>query len=177
MNADSDQIGYQSEHLASKHDRTEFSCGVEALDRYLRTQALQDVHKRVAAAFVLTPDGKTVAGFYTLSAHTVTLVDLPSNIAKKLPRYPDVPATLLGRLAVNRTFQGRGVGALLLMDAFKRVLAASREVASAAIVVDAKDEAAQQFYLRHEFISLPQQPNRLLYPVASIARLFGRVTE
>lgn len=173
MKADSDQIGYQSEHLASKHDRTEFSCGIEVLDRYLRTQAVQDVEKRVAAAFVLTPDGKTVAGFYTLSAHTISLGDLPSSVTKKLPRYPDVPGTLLGRLAVSQRFQGRGIGELLLLDAFKRVLGASREIASAVIVVDAKNGAAREFYLHHQFIPLPLQPNRLFCPVAYIARLFG----
>jgi predicted GNAT family N-acyltransferase len=138
-----------------------FSCGVPALDRYLQTQAGQDVSKHVAAAFVITPNGETIAGFYTLSAHIVNLGDLPEEAAKKLPRYPNVPATRLGRLAVSLDFRGSGIGELLLVDAFKRVLASTREVASTVVVVDAKDERAREFYLRHDFIPLPSQPNRL----------------
>ncbi len=147
---------------------------MEALDRYLQRQASQDVAKRVAAAFVMTRDGETIAGFYTLSAHAVNLGDLPANIAKKLPRYPNVPATLLGRLAVSTGFRGQGIGELLLLDAFRRVLANAREVGSAVVVVDAKDETAREFYLRHDFIPLPSLPNRLFYPVKTIEKAFRR---
>ena len=147
---------------------------MEALDRYLQKQAGQDVTKRVAAVFVITPDGATIAGFYTLSAHLVNLADLPENITKKLPRYPNIPATLLGRLAVNENFRGQGIGELLLLDAFKRALENTREVASAVIVVDAKDENARRFYLRHDFTPLPAQPNRLFYPMKTIEKLFPR---
>lgn len=163
---------YRIEVLSEKHDRTAFSCGVLELDRYLQRQASQDVSKHVAAAFVITPDGKTIAGFYTLSAHVVSLADLPEAVAKKLPRYPNVPATLLGRLAVSSEFRGRGIGELLLLDAFRRVLASGKEIASAAVLVDAKNERARQFYLRYGFIPLPSQPNRLFYPVNAIAKLF-----
>src|ERR1035437_7345464 len=96
--------------LGDEHERAAFSCGVEVLDRYLQKQAGQDISKRVAAAFVITPDGTTIAGFYRLSAHLVNLVVLPENVAKKLPRYPYVPATLLGRLAVSENFPGHGIG-------------------------------------------------------------------
>lgn len=163
---------FQIEPLGARHNRTDFSCGVEALDRYLQKQASQDVGKRVAAVFVLTPNGQTVAGYYTLSAHTVKLVDLPENIAKKLPRYSDVPATLLGRLAVSASFRGQGIGELLLLDAFRRVLASTREIASALVVVEAKDEIARDFYLHQDFTPLPSQPNRLFYPVRAIEKLF-----
>jgi GNAT superfamily N-acetyltransferase len=163
---------YRIEPLGETHNRAAFSCGVEALDRYLQRQAGQDISKHVAAAFVITPDGVTIAGFYTLSAHVVNLGDLPEGVAKKLPRYPNVPATLLGRLAVSRDFRKRGIGELMLLDAFKRVLAHSREVASAAVVVDAKDERARDFYLGHDFIPLPSQPNRLFYLVKTIEKLF-----
>jgi ribosomal protein S18 acetylase RimI-like enzyme len=173
VNRERTEPSYQIERLGEKHNRAAFSCGVEALDRYLWKQASQDVAKKVAAAFVITPDGETIAGFYTLSAHVVKLDDLPPNVARKLPRYPNVPATLLGRLAVSRDFRGRGIGELLLLDAFKRVLLNTREVASAVIVVDAKDERAREFYLRHDFISLPSQPNRLFYPIKTIERLFS----
>jgi GNAT superfamily N-acetyltransferase len=159
--------------LSPKHHRTGFSCGVEALDRYLQRQAGQDMAKKVAAAFVITPDGFTIAGFYTLSAHSLNLADLPENIAKKLPRYANVLATLLGRLAVDHRFRGQSIGDLLVADAFHRVLSSSAEVGTAFVVVDSKDDRARQFYLRRDFIPLPSTPSRLIYPVKSIARLFA----
>lgn len=174
MSKKHDETRYRIEPLSVKHDRTAFSCGVEALDRYLQKQAGQDISRRVAAAFVITPDGTTIAGFYTLSAHLVNLADLPENVAKKLPRYPNVPATLLGRLAVSENFRGQGIGELLLLDALQRALGNTREVAAAVVVVDAKDERARGFYLRHDFIPLPTQPNRLFYPVKTIEKLFAR---
>jgi ribosomal protein S18 acetylase RimI-like enzyme len=137
----------------------------------LYRQAGQDVSKHVAAAFVVTPDGETIAGFYTLSAHVINLGDLPDSIAKRLPRYPNVPATLLGRIAVSVDFRGRGIGELLLLDAFRRVLANTQEVGSAVLVVDAKDERAREFYLRHDFIPLPSQPNRFFYSVKTMEKL------
>jgi predicted GNAT family N-acyltransferase len=128
----------------------------------------------VAAAFVITPDGEAIAGFYTLSAHVVSLGDLPENVSKKLPRYPNVPPTPLGRLAVSTDFRGKGSGELLPLDAFRRLFVNAQEVASAAVVVDAKDERARDFYLRHNFIPLPSQPNRLFYPVKTIENLFTK---
>jgi ribosomal protein S18 acetylase RimI-like enzyme len=167
-----DETQYRIEPLGDTHDRAAFSCSVEALDRYLQKQAGQDVSKRVAAAFVITPDGTTIAGFHTLSAHLVNLADLPESVAKRLPRYPNVPATLLGRLAVSDNFRGQGIGELLLLDALKRALGNTVEVASAVVVVDAKDETARGFYLRHDFMPLPTQPNRLFYPMKTIEKLF-----
>jgi GNAT superfamily N-acetyltransferase len=167
-----ESITYRIEPLGETHNRAAFSCGVKALDQYLQKQAGQDINKHVAAAFVITPDGVTIAGFYTLSAHVVSLGDLPESVAKKLPRYPNVPSTLLGRLAVSKDFRGRGIGELLLLDAFNRVLVHSSEVASAAVVVDAKDERARDFYLRHDFIPLPSHPNRFIYMVKTIEKLF-----
>jgi predicted GNAT family N-acyltransferase len=159
--------------LSDQHDRAAFSCGVDALDLYFQKQASQDVRKKVAAVFVLTPDGTTVTGFYTLSAHLVNLADIPIEFAKKLPRYPLVPATLLGRLAIGTVFRGQGLGEFLLMHAFEKALESSRRVASAIVVVDAKDEAARNFYLRYGFIPLESQPNRLLYPMRTIEKLLG----
>lgn len=84
---------FRVEPLGKGHDRAAFSSGIDALDNYLKKQASQDISKRVAVCFVLTPDGKTVAGFYTLSQYSVDLVSLPLEIADKVPRYPEVPAT------------------------------------------------------------------------------------
>jgi hypothetical protein len=139
VNRERDATQYRIEPLTDKHNRVAFSCGAETLDRYLQKQAGQDVAKHAAAVFVITPDGETVAGFYTLSAHVISLADLPTNVTRRLPRYPSVPATLLGRLAVSLNFRGRKIGELLLLDPFKRVLENSREVASAVVAVDAKD--------------------------------------
>ena len=146
---------------------------MEALDNYLRKQAGQDVKKRVALAFVLTPDSKTVAGYYTLSQYSVELDAIPDALAAKLPKYPFVPATLIGRLAVSNEFRGQGLGELLLMDALNRCLRGSKQVASAAVIVDAKDDRAAAFYKKYGFIELPKIPKRLFLPMATIEKLFS----
>ena len=131
------------------------------------------MRRRVAVAFVATPDGKTIAGYYTLSQYSVELGVLPEEIAGKLPRYPLVPATLIGRLAVSAAFRGRGIGEMLLMDALSRCLYGSREVASAAVIVDAKDDGAVAFYRKYGFLELPKIAMRLFLPMATVEALFG----
>jgi predicted GNAT family N-acyltransferase len=170
----SQQRDYRVEPLAKQHDRSEFSSGVEPLDRYLREQAGQDARRRVAVPFVLC-EGKSneVLGYYTLSALSVDVGAWPEEVAKKLPKYPLVPATLLGRLAVDTRLRGKGAGEHLLMDALRRALEASREVASVAVVVDAKDESALAFYRHYDFISFADQPRRLFIPMAVIEGLFS----
>jgi GNAT superfamily N-acetyltransferase len=158
------------EPLGSSHDRSGFESGVEPLDRYFRSQAGQDARKNMAAPFVLVlPDG-TIAGYYTLSATSVKLTEFPVDITRKLPRYPLVPATLLGRLAVDQNYQGRGYGRFLLADALFR--AARSEIASFAIIVDAKDAAARRYYERESFLPFADQPMKLFRPMADIRRLF-----
>jgi GNAT superfamily N-acetyltransferase len=158
------------EALGSHHDRNSFSSGAEALDRYFRTQAGQEARKNIAAPFVLVlPDG-AVGGYYTLSSTAVKLNELPANVARRLPRYPLVPATLLGRLAVDLRYRGKGYGRFLLADALHR--AVRSEIASFAVVVDAKDEAARRFYERESFLPLLDQPMKLYRPTADIAKLF-----
>ncbi len=158
--------------LGPQHDRADFSCGVEALDNYLKRQAGQDVKRRVAAAFVLSSDGRTVAGYYTLSQFSVELDTVPGHIAQRLPRYPMVPATLIGRLAVSDAFRGRGLGEMLLMDALHRSLMLSEQIASAAVIVDAKNDQARRFYLKHGFVELPGVSGRLFLPMKTIEQLF-----
>ncbi len=157
--------------LAKAHDRAAFSCGVDALDNYLKKQASQDVAKRAAVCFVLTPDGKTIAGFYTLSQYSVDLVQLPKEVAAKLPKYREVPATLLGRLAISGKLRGQKLGEFLLLDALHRSLRQSQQVASSAVIVDAKDDSARRFYLHFGFLSLPETPNRLFLPLQTIEKL------
>lgn len=163
---------FQFEPLGASHDRAAFSCSAPALNDYLQNQANQDRKKRVAAPFVMTADGKTIAGYYTLSQYTVNLDEVPEEVAKTLPKYPHVPATLIGRLAVDSQYRGQGLGEKLLMDALHRSVDASREVASAVVVVDAKDEAAASFYKKYGFLELRGIERRLLLPIKTIARMF-----
>ena len=158
------------EPLAPSHDRSGFESGIEPLDRYFRTQAGQDARKNMAAPFVLLLTDGTIAGYYTLSSTSVQLPELPEQVVRKLPRYPLVPATLLGRLAVDRRQQGKGYGRFLLADALFR--AARSEIASFAVIVDAKDDNARRFCERESFLPFPDQPMRLFRPMADIRRLF-----
>ena len=154
-------------------DRSGFECGVETLDRYFRAQVSQDIRRRVTACFaatdVTTKSKGQTAGYYTLASASVSLSDLPDALAKKLPRYPSVPAVRMGRLAVDQAFKGEGLGAALLADALRRAVTA--EIAAYAFVVDAKDETAARFYLHHGFIALPEQPLRLLMALATVKDL------
>lgn len=168
-----DSAAFHIEPLGPAHNRAAFFCGVPALDAYLKKQARQDVRKRVAAVFVLTTDGATVAGYYTLSQHSVKLETVPEELAKRLPKYPDVPVTLIGRLAVSQDFKGRRLGEFMLMDALKRTLDVTPQIASAAVVVDAKSDAAAAFYRKYGFIDLPGIARRLFLPMATIAKMFA----
>lgn len=162
---------FRVEALNPRHDRNSFESGAEALDRYLRSQAAQDARKNIAAPFVLArPDG-AIIGYYTLSATAVRLSDLPQQTTRKLPKYPLVPATLLGRLAVDRRHRGKGHGRFLLADALFRSVRS--EIASFAVIVDAKDENARRFYERECFLPFPDRSMTLFRPMADIAELFG----
>lgn len=165
---------YRIEILGKAHDRTGFSCGAEALDRYLQQQARQDAEKNVAAPFVLVePPSKKVVGYYTLSSSAVDLQELPADIAKKLPRYPYMPVTLLGRLAVDQRGKGKGLGEFLLMDALYRSLQAAGQISAMAVFVDAKDAQAKAFYARYGFIALQAHPMRLFLSMKTIEKLFA----
>jgi len=172
LSSASDEPKFAFEPLGQQHNRAAFSCGVESLDSYLQKQAGQDARKRAAAPFVLTYDGRTIAGYYTLSQYAIELEDVPEEVAKKLPKYPQVPATLLGRLAVSTDFRGKGLGQALLMDALYRSLKLSEQIASTGVVVDAKDGAARAFYLKYGFVDLPKVDKRLFLPMATINQLF-----
>lgn len=166
------------EPLARQHERAAFSCGNKTLDRYLKEMARQDAQRHVAAPFVLIEQSspKTILGYYTLSAFSVDLADLPGEVARKLPSYPIVPATLLGRLAVDRRHHGHGIGELLLMDALRRVNEHSSQIATVAVIVDAIDQNAVEFYKHFGFVPFPNRPNRLFLPMQTIAILFSSKT-
>ena len=165
-------MAYSILPLASGMPTSGFACGEHSLDEYLQRYASQDVRRGVARVFVAVPvaEPETVAGFYTLSAGSISAASLPEPWRKKLPRYP-VPVALLGRLAVSLNFQQRGLGGILLADACKRVLAASQTLAVAAIVVDAKSSTAAEFYRHLGFIELPGQLGRWMLPRSHFAML------
>lgn len=154
----------------AKYDRETFDSDSEPLDRYFQQQVTQDIRRKIASCFVaLTHDEQRIAGYYTLASASLLLTDLPVSIGKKLPRYPTVPAVRMGRLAVDRAFQGQGLGGALLADALDR--AARSEIAAYALTVDAKDAVAATFYQHHGFIPLPDSPQVLFLPLATVRRL------
>ena len=153
----------------SKHDRTEFDCGTEALNRYLQRQAGQDQRKRYAVCFVAVDDAtEKVAGFYTLSSGSIDLDRMPESLAKKLPRYHVAPVVVMGRLAVAVSAQGLGLARALLFDATEKVKALN--VGAFALLVDAKDRDSELFYLHHGFVKLESRNDDervLLLPISN----------
>ncbi len=157
--------------LGAEHDRNSFYCGEEALDRYFKTQATQDIRRRIANCFVAIESATgLVAAYYTIAAASVPLVDLPPAEAKRLPRYPTLPAVRIGRLAVDERFQGRGLGGTLLMDATRRTLQAPPAVYT--LLVDAKNDQAVAFYRHHGFQPMVGQPRTLFLPLATAQKAF-----
>lgn len=155
------------------HDRTGFSSGDVALDRYFHTLVTQDVRRSVANCFVVIERASgTIAGFYTLAAAGIPTPDLPPAIVKKLPRYPMIPAVRIGRLAVDERFRGRGLGGALLADAAAKAL--NEPAAAFALIVDAKDDTAVAFYEHHGFVRFASQPRVLFLPLATAARALRR---
>jgi len=156
------------EPLNRNHNRTAFNCGIESLDRYLEHQANQYIKRRVSRVFVVRSrqDETSVLGYYTLSALSIDLSVLPERLAKNLPRHP-IPAALIGRLAVDVSAQGKGIGKMLLSNAIKRTLAISDDLAIYAMVVDAINEEAESFYMQYGFTHLASEGKRLFLPLKS----------
>ena len=157
------------EQLNSSHDKPGFKCGVESLDRYLKRQAGQDVKRHISRVYVAVQVEKPekIIGYYTLSSLSIELKRLPEDLVKKLPNYP-IPAALIGRLAVDKSAQGNGIGKILLADAIKRTMAISNEIAIYAMVVDAINDEAKGFYQQFGFKSLDKEIRRLFLPLKSI---------
>jgi GNAT superfamily N-acetyltransferase len=152
--------------LEAVHDRTSFTCGVESLDRYLKTQAGQDIRRRANAVFILAKiaEPAKILGYYTLCALSLAPGEIPVAAAKHLPRYPAVSATLIGRLAVALFAQSQRLGAILLADAFDRAYQSAATVGSSMLVVDALDEPTRGFYAAHGFVRLADS-QRLVLPM------------
>lgn len=158
------------EPLSGAHDRTGFTCGHARIDAYVRTGVSQDVKRKYATCLVATElaTGR-MAGFYTLSASNVPLLEVPQALAAKLPRYPTVPAVLIGWLGRDERFAGLGLGEALLFDAIRRV--ATAPIGAHAIFADAIDDRAAAFYAAHGFIALRDRPRTLYLPVATAVKL------
>lgn len=159
------------EPLESRHDRKAFASGEPALDRYFRELASRDVKRRVSNCFVAVAEG-VVAGYYTFAAASFPLNGLSDDEAKRLPRYPLLPAGLIGRLAVDARFRGRRIGGALVMDAVAR--AARADPAIFAIIVDAKDESAVDFFRHLGFRRFESRPRSLFTPVATALEALKR---
>lgn len=162
------------EPLSKQHDRQRFRCGVPELDTWLQQRARQDQDRRVAAVYVMVPksDPTRIVGFYTLSAMSIVLESLPPALIRKLPRYPVVPAILIGRLARDHDFPG--TGGKLLADALQRALLHSMNIAAATVVVDAKDETASEFYRHFGFEPLAGDSRRLFLAMDTLEKLFKK---
>lgn len=163
---------YRVEPLGPRHDRDGFSSGVESLDRYLRSQATQDMRRKANAVFVLVaPDEpERVIGYFTLCAYALAQGSVPEAARKHIPRYPLVSATLIGRPAIARDRQGQGLGSMLLGRALQRAYENAAIVGSSIVVVDAIDERAAQFYAVNGFTRLPDSL-RLILPMRRVGEM------
>jgi GNAT superfamily N-acetyltransferase len=157
--------GFVIEPLGA-HDRSAFSCGMAALDQYLRERASQDVKRLMASCFVAVEAATNmIAGYYTLAATSVPANDLPTEVLKRLPRYPILPAALVGRLAVDQHFHRKGLGSALLADAALRVF--KSDTKAFALIVEAKNENAVAFYRLQGFRRFASKPASLFLPIAT----------
>ena len=156
--------------LGASHDRQSFDCGESSLNEYLKKYAGQDVKRRINRVFVASPPESPcqVIGYYSLSAGSLAARDLPERLSRRLPGFP-VPVVLIGRLAVDSSHQGQGLGAILLADALQRIEWAAQVVAVHAVVVDALNEDAAAFYQRFGFIPLPDQSLKLFLPMETVS--------
>lgn len=165
-------MSYTIEPLRSDHERATFVCGKDSLDRYLKQQASQDIKRHLATVYVLCESPSLVIlGYYTLSALSVVPQDLPEALARKLPRYPLLPAILIGRLARDHRYPGQRLGERLLLDALTRSLHSG--IGAIAVIVDALDDEAQRFYEAYGFRLIPDT-NRLLLAMSTIEGLVPR---
>jgi GNAT superfamily N-acetyltransferase len=163
------------ERLAEHHDRREFDCGQPSLSEWIRQYASQNEKRDLSRTYVaVRPGSFRVFGYYSLASCQIRYTDLPARRAKKLPRSQAIPAALIGRLAVDQAIQGQGLGAILLSDALGRTVRLAEQIATHAIVVDAIDEQARGFYLKHGFEELLDDPLHLFIPM-NIVRQLGIV--
>jgi GNAT superfamily N-acetyltransferase len=163
-------MALQIEPIDKTFSRDAFDCGTPVLNNFLQTKARQNQSKGFSRTFVIFDDEdkeKRVLGYYSVSMGEVNIEILSEAQRKGLPRHP-VPVARIGRLAVDKATQGQGLGALLLVDALKRIQAVSAEIGTYAVVVDAKDESAKRFYLKYGFLPFEIFGNALFLPLSSL---------
>lgn len=157
---------------SKKHQRENFDCGIESLNKYIKKVASQDLKRKAATVFVLIDSIEpNVIAYYTLSSFSLELAEIEPIWAKKLPRYPLLPATMLGRLAVDQKYRGKGLGQLMLVDAMKKSYQASQQIASVALLVEAIDERAVEFYQKFGFMDFQSSRQRLYLPMKTIEKI------
>lgn len=162
-----------TELLDKKHHREDFDCGKELLTNYLKTQAGQDIKRKLSVCFVLSENETSIQGYYTLSNNSIPLSSFPEHIQKKLPKsYNVIPTTLLGRLAIDKKYQGQGLGKILLIDTLKRCYEIAQEIGSFAVVVDPIDKEAEKFVEKYDFIRLPDS-KKMFLATKTLQELFG----
>lgn len=161
--------------LSKHHPKSKFSCGNEQLDNYLYRQASQDVKRKLAVCFVcFDEETSLLKGYYTLSNNSIPLEQVPDSFRKKLPpSYSSIPTTLLGRLAIDQDFQGKGLGKLLLIDALKRSYLTGEQIGSYAVIVDPIDDIAERFYRNYGFIELSHS-GKMFLTMKTVKGLFER---
>lgn len=157
---------------SKKHKRDNFDCSVESLNKYIKKLASQDLKRKAATVFVLIDSIEAnVIAYYTLSSFSIELTEIEPKLAKKLPRYPLLPATMLGRLAVDKKYKGKGLGQLMLVDGMKKSYQASKQIASVALLVEAIDERAAEFYQKFGFMNFQSSRQRLYLPMKTIEKI------
>ncbi len=165
-------MSYLTNPLETAHKKKDFDCGKPSLNYYLHIQARQDIKRKLAACFILADDINNVKSYYTLSNASIPKNLLPEEIKTKMPpSYNHLPATLMGRLAVDIKYKGQVWGKLLLIDALKRSHEISNTIGSMAVIVDPMDEEAENFYLKYGFIKLPDS-GKMFLAMGTIATLF-----
>jgi predicted GNAT family N-acyltransferase len=165
-------MSYLTNPLQTFHRKKDFDCGKPSLNHYLHIQAKQDIKRKLAACFILADDMNYVKGYYTLSNASIPRNLLPEEIKTKMPpSYNHLPATLMGRLAIDSKYAGQGLGKLLLIDALKRSHETSNTIGSMAVIVDPLDEEAENFYFKYGFIKLPDS-GKMFLAMGTIATLF-----
>ncbi len=167
---------YSIAKLDKTHPRKTFSCGIPSLDNYIHTLAGQDSRKNLSVTYALIHhEANALVGYYTLSSASIELGELSEALISKLPQYPRIPATLIGRLAIDLNYQKQGLGEVFLMDALQRSCRASQEIASFAVMVDAINESANMFYKKYGFLPISSEKNknksRLYLPMDAIKKL------
>lgn len=158
--------------LEKKHNRKGFSCGVATLDNYIKQDVSQEIKRKLAVCYVLVDKVFNVVAYYTLAAGSVDLNDVPDGLKSSL-KYAEIPVVIIGRLAVDRQYQGRKLGETLLIDALKRIVEISVLVGNHAVIVDPVNESAERFYAKYGFVTL-KDSNRMFLPLKTVAELFEK---